>query len=214
MLRTLRNLTLSASAIILAACATATPYQPASAPGGFDGFSQTMIEDDRAKITFGGNTLTERSTVENYLLYRAAEMTIERGFDHFTLVEKETEEKKRVSMSPAYGYGPYDPFFDYSFYRPRFGWSPYNRYSSFYNPWRRNRGLAGPGFNGYSRSGFGFGNDPFFNHYDMREHTNYRATAEVRFGRGMKPGADNAFDARQVLDNLAASVVMPEQKGL
>jgi len=62
----------AASAAILSACATSTPYQPASTPGGFDGFSQTMIENDRARITFGGNSLTKRDTVENSLLYRAA----------------------------------------------------------------------------------------------------------------------------------------------
>ena len=75
----LRHLLLAASAAMLAACATSTPYQPASKPGGFDGFSQTLIENDRARVTFGGNSLTERETVENYLLYRAAEIAVERG---------------------------------------------------------------------------------------------------------------------------------------
>jgi len=72
----LRHLLVAASALTLAACATATPYQPASEPGGYDGFSQQMIENDRARITFGGNSLTNRETVENYLLYRAAEIHI------------------------------------------------------------------------------------------------------------------------------------------
>jgi len=85
--KTLRVLALSASAAILAACATATPYQAASAPGAFDGFSQTMIENDRARVSFGGNSLTDRETVENYLLYRAAELAVERGFDNMTFAK-------------------------------------------------------------------------------------------------------------------------------
>ena len=64
----IRHLLLVASTAMLAACATSTPYQPASKPGGFDGFSQTLIENDRARVTFGGNSLTERDTVENLSL--------------------------------------------------------------------------------------------------------------------------------------------------
>lgn len=205
----LRHLLMAASAAILAACATSTPYQPASKPGGFDGFSQTMIENDRARVTFGGNSLTERETVENYLLYRSAEIAVERGFDHFTLAERATEEKKRIQASP--GAGLYDPYFGYSFYRPRYGWSrgyAYSRFGGFY-------GARGRG--GFGRRGFGYGSpfgyDPFFDDYDVREITKYRATAEVKFGRGSKPyNKDNAFNAKEVLENLAPTITYPEQK--
>jgi len=190
----LRHLLLAASAAMLAACATSTPYQPASKPGGFDGFSQTLIENDRARVTFGGNSLTERETVENYLLYRAAEIAVERGFDHFTLAERDTEQKTRLSSTGSrFGSGIYDPYFGYSFYRPSgFG--------------RRGFGRSSFGFGG------GFGHDPFFNNFDVREITKYRASAEVKFGRGSKPAEkDNAFNAREVLENLAPTITYPEQ---
>jgi len=210
-MKTLRVLALTASAAILAACATATPYQPASAPGAFDGFSQTMIENDRARVTFGGNSLTDRETVENYLLYRAAEVAVERGFDNFSLVEKDTEEKTRVRVTPGArfgaGFGPYDPFFNYNFYRPGFGWSRAHRFSAFYGPSRFNRGFN----RGFGRFG-GFGYDPFFNDYDVREITKYRATAEVKFSKGLKPAKDNAFNAKEVLENLASTITYPEVK--
>ena len=208
-MKTLRFLTLTASVAILAACATATPYQPASAPGAFDGFSQTMIENDRARVTFGGNSLTDRETVENYLLYRAAEVAVERGFDYFSLTERDTQEKKRIRVSPGLnsygrpygaGFGRYDPFFDYSFYRPRYGWSRAHRYSAFYGGRR--------GFGGFGR----FGYDPFFDDYDLREITKYRATAEIKLGKGTKPSSDNAFNAREVLQNLSGAITFPEQK--
>ena len=214
MIKTLRVLALSASAAILTACATATPYQAASAPGAYDGFSQTMIENDRARVSFGGNSLTDRDTVENYLLYRSAEIAVERGFKHFTLQQRDTEEKTRLSVSPGFnsyaGFGPYDPYFNYSFYRPAYGWSRAHRYSRFYGP-RAAR------FGGFNRS-FGFGGrfgggyDPFFNDYDVREITKYRASAEVKFGNGYKADDANTFNAKEVLENLSSAITYPEIK--
>ncbi|WP_298914701.1 hypothetical protein [uncultured Algimonas sp.] len=199
--KTLRHALLCAGAALLAACATATPYQPASEPGAFDGFSQQMIENDRARITFAGNSLTKRETVENYLLYRAAETTLERGYDWFELVERDTESKTRYRGS-SLGPNFYDPFFDYSFFHPRFGWGPgfrYSRFGGYYGFGRFGR----PGFHG----GFGRGFDDF----DVREINKYRTTAEVRFGNGPKPEeAPNAFTAREVIANLGPTIRLPE----
>lgn len=64
----------------LTACATPTPYQPAvrgQAVSG--GFSDTRIEANRFQVNFAGNSLTSRETVERYLLYRAAELTVAQG---------------------------------------------------------------------------------------------------------------------------------------
>ena len=203
--RTIRTGLVCATAIILTACATATPYQPASEPGAFDGFSQQMIENDRARISFAGNSLTDRDTVENYLLYRAAETALERGFDWFELQERDTEAKTRVRVTPG-PFSAYDPYFGYSFFRPRFGWSRGYRYSHF-------RGF-------HSRRGFGYRGfydpfyDPFFDDVDVREITKYRATAEVRFGSGGQPADDDrVFDAREVIDNLAPTIKLPDAEG-
>jgi len=151
----LRHLLMVASAAILAACATSTPYQPASKPGGFDGFSQTMIENDR----------------ENYLLYRSAEIAVERGFDYFTLAERDLEQKTRLQASPGLAGGLYDPYFGYSFFRPRYGWSrgyAFSHFNGFYGP---RRGFAGR--RGFGHRGFGYGSafgyDPFFDDFDVRE---------------------------------------------
>ncbi len=199
-MKSLRHLVLAASAIVLTACATTTPYQPASKPGGYDGYSQTMLENDRARVTFGGNSLTNRETVENYLLYRAAEMAVERGYDSFTLVERDTEKKSRVNVSPRFG-GLYDPYFNYSFYRPRVGWSPFARYSYFYDPFYRRRGW---GFMGSPRQSV-------FNDYDVREVTKYRASAEVKFGHSALADSERSFNAREVIQNLGSLVVFPDQ---
>jgi len=201
-MKTLRHLMLAGSAIFLAACATTTPYQPASKPGGFDGYSQTMLDNQTARVSFGGNSLTDRETVENYLLYRAAEIAVERGYTSFSLIDKETEKNSRVRVSPAMGYGFYDPYFRYSFYRPSYGWSPYRRYSYFHRPYYRTRGF---GFMGYRH-------DPFFDDYYVRERTKYRATAEVRFSQATAAGDGRSFNAREVLQNLGPSIIYPEEK--
>ncbi len=209
-MKPLRHLIIAASALTLAACATATPYQPASQPGAFDGFSQQMIENDRARVTFGGNSLTNRETVENYLLYRSAEIAVERGFETFTLQERDVETKTRTQVTPGLGRGfGFDPYFGYSFYRPSFGWSrpfAFSRYDRF----RNRRGFARRGF-ANSRFGFG-GNDFFANDFDVREITKYRATAEVKFGRGLNSEDPRTFNAREVLQNLAGTIEFPENK--
>lgn len=74
--------------LALAACGTATPYQPAR--DGY-GYAEQALEEDRYRVTFIGNSLTPRETVENYLLYRAAEVTLARGFDYFIVVNRDTE---------------------------------------------------------------------------------------------------------------------------
>ena len=113
----------AAAGLLLAACATQTPYQPAAgASGGGYGFQEQRIETNRVRITFRGNTLTDRETVETYMLYRAAEVTRESGYDYFIVANRDTEEHSRLQ-----GAGPYRPRFgfDYWYFSPRRGWSPW-----------------------------------------------------------------------------------------
>lgn len=123
--RNLFNVAMWASVMGLAACASSTPYEPASEDSKY-GFSEQQIEDNRFRISFKGNALTEREMVENYLLYRAAELTVEKGYDYFLVVEDDTEKKTTYSRTndgffyygrgrpfPYYGYGyRWDPFYD------------------------------------------------------------------------------------------------------
>lgn len=112
----------AAAGLLLAACATQTPYQPAAGPGNSYGFQEQRIENNRVRITFRGNTLTNRETVETYLLYRAAEVTTQSGFDYFIVANRDTEEHSRLQgvggPSPRFG-------FDYWYFSPRRGWSPW-----------------------------------------------------------------------------------------
>jgi len=72
----------------LAGCAAPTPYRPRAE--GY-GYGEQQIESDRYRVTFSGNSVTPRETVQNYLLYRASELTLEQGHDYFTVVDQSLE---------------------------------------------------------------------------------------------------------------------------
>lgn len=115
------------AALALSACATATPYGPAS-PDSRYGYSQQRIEGDRFRVNFAGNSVTSRDQVEMSLLLRAAEVTVENGGDWFTTVNRATDRDTRLT-------GGTDPFY-YDRYSPF--WGPSWRYSrrGLWSPWR------------------------------------------------------------------------------
>ena len=172
----------SALALVLAACATATPYQAAS-PSMRGGYSEMQIEQNRFRVGFAGNSVTSRDTVEMYLLYRAAELTAQSGYDWFRTVDRATERDTRYVASP-------DPWFS-ARYGPHWGpsWRFYHR--GYWSPW--------------SPWGSRWDSD-----FDVREITRFEANTEIVMGRGPKPDDPQAFDAREVLQNVGPRVVRPQ----
>lgn len=176
----------------LAACATPTPYQPRTAGSSgvsSGGYAETRIEGDRWRVSFSGNTLTARETVESYLLYRAAELTLQQGFDGFTIVDRATDRHTRTYVDP-------DPLYD-PWYGPRFGfWRPSWRYYGGGYGWR----TWDP-----------FWGDPFWaDRVDVRTVDRFEASAEIQMFRGAKPANDpRAFEAKAVVDNLGPRIVRP-----
>ena len=180
----------------LAGCTTATPYQPdlrGSQVSG--GFSETRVTNDRFRVQFRGNTLTNRDTVERYLLYRAAELTLAQGYDWFEIDDRRTDRTERTyvdSMGPrmgmgwggGWGYGMWQP--NWRYYGAGFGWRSWNPY---------------------------FG-DPFFaDRMDIRTVQQFEAGAEIILHRGPTPeGSARAFDARQVKQNLEPTIVRPQPR--
>jgi hypothetical protein len=109
----------------LAGCATAPIYQPVN--GSSFGYSDQKIEETRYQVSYNGSTSTPRATVENFLLYRMAEITLDTEHDYFRVLDSDTEcHTKYVGTNdgqpctyhrnygtrfPYYGYGYYcDPF--------------------------------------------------------------------------------------------------------
>ncbi len=88
--------------LALAACvAQPTPYRPRS--DGF-GYKEQQLDSRTWRVEFIGNTVTPRETVENYLLYRAAEIMLFGGYDTFVLLDKDIE--RNVDYRGYGGYGP------------------------------------------------------------------------------------------------------------
>lgn len=85
------RLVLAAAAVAwLASCAGGeTPYRPAQRG---EGYSEQQVGPGRYRVMFVGNTVTDQQTVESYMLYRAAELTLKAGREHFTLVESDVEQ--------------------------------------------------------------------------------------------------------------------------
>jgi len=166
----------AAAALALSACASSTPYQPADNYG--KGFREQKLEGNRYRVTFEGNSLTDLETVGNYLLFRAAEVTVQRGFDYFVVADRKLDEETYT----RYYYNNFG--YPFGFYHTGFG-GPF---------W-------GPGFYG---AGAGVG-DGF-----ARERTSYTAIADIVMFEGDKSPTDiAAYDAREVMNNLRATIVRP-----
>ncbi len=183
----------AALALTLVGCATSgsTPYQAASSANAVQGgYSEVRLAEDRYAVTFAGNRLTSREQVESSLLYRAAELTLQQGYDWFVIVDKETE---RQVERDYYN----DPMYDPWFYRDYRYWRPYWRY---YGP--------GIGWNNW----YPYGRDPFWaDRMQGRTVEKFEATAEIRMGRGPMPATDvRAFDARDVIGRLGPQVRPPQ----
>lgn len=189
--RLARALLAATTTLAISACATETTYRPATGSGfARAGYSDLQIEPDRYVVTFSGNSYTSRETVERYLLFRAAELTLSRGYDSFVLVEKETDRQTRTYATPRPGYGGLG-------YGAFGGWGPSWRY--------RGRGFGW-------RSWSPFYGDPFWDRgVDVRTVDKFEATAEIVLSRGPKPtGNVRAFDAHTVVDSIGPSVVVPK----
>lgn len=98
---------------LLVGCATVTPYRAAQHSDDY-GYQEQKIEQDRYRVSFAGNSSTSRQTVENYLLFRAAELTLEQGKDYFVIVnsdtEKNTEQHATTVGAPSFTYGYGHPY--------------------------------------------------------------------------------------------------------
>lgn len=172
-------------ALTLSACETATPYQPlqkGTAVSG--GFTDQRLDDNHYTVTFSGNTATSRQTVETYLLYRAAQLTVEAGYDWFEPIARHTskEQTTYIDADPFYGPG-------YAWG----GWRPYWRY------------YGGYGWGGWG--GYGYGGAT------IQSVQQFQATAEIVMRRGPKPDANpRALDARAVMTNLGPHITLPPTK--
>ena len=106
-------------------CMAAATYGPRR-PGEVTGYTDRELAPGRFRVTFTGNSVTGRDTVENYLLLRAAEVTLASGGTHFLFDDRDTRANTTVHADPMFhgpgywggGYGAWG-------FRPRWGMSAF-----------------------------------------------------------------------------------------
>ncbi len=183
-----RKLCILTIMMALASCAVSTPYQPETAGQPVHGgYSEQRLSENRFKVTFDGNTLTSRERVEGYMLYRAAELAVQNGFDWFRVVDRMTERDRRTYEEPHYrpwyGYGYWRPSWRY--YRSRYGW----------HDW------------------YPYGGHPFWaDEIDIRTVEEFEAHAEIIMYRGALSADGNTFDARKVMAELGPTIERPKAR--
>lgn len=163
---------------VLAGCASPAPYAP-RAPGQTTGYTDQEITANRYRVSFTGNSVTPRQTVEDYLMLRAAEVSLAAGADHFVFDTRKVQAHPHVTVfDDSFGYGGFAP--------------------GIYN-----RGFYGPG---YWRFRPRWGYPGFGPPVDVIVTTNYEAYAEIVL---LKPDQvakePRAIDAREVVAHLGPS---------
>lgn len=96
-------ITLAFVTLTLIGCASHSGYKPANGKG--YGYSETEISENRYRIDYKAKS-RQASKAKNYALLRAAELTQEKGFDWFVVVDRETRVEKteeRISTSMQTG---------------------------------------------------------------------------------------------------------------
>jgi hypothetical protein len=175
----------AAAALLLAlgvsACATGPVYVPRG-PGQSVGYTDQRLTENRFRVTFSGNSATRREEVEDHLMRRAAEVTLQNGFSHFVFDARDTEGETyyRSSFIPrsylGFGYGLGPRYWRRPYWGPRFGY-----YSS-----------------------FGFGHPWWgYDHFDAYPITRYHAYSEIiTLTPEQAQNQPEALDARQILASL------------
>lgn len=192
--KTFRNVLLAglgAGALSLGGCMTPTTYHPVTGTGiESGGYSDAQIAPDTYTVSFAGNSATSRDTVDRYLFYRAAQLTLQHGGTWFTATHGTNDVQSEVNVTP-------DPL------GPGFGWNGWGGY------WAPSWRYHGPfGWRDWSP----WGGSPYWGEtVDVNTVDRYVATATIKVGKGPMPtGNPRAYDAKVVIDRLAPTIKLPK----
>jgi len=82
------------SFLSLAGCQTGPAYAPQTSPNS-SGYADKQLATNRYRVSFHGNSATSREQVEDYLMRRAAEVTLQAGYPWFVFDQRDTKTKTR-----------------------------------------------------------------------------------------------------------------------
>ncbi|MDP2279389.1 MAG: hypothetical protein Q8K51_14325 [Nitrospirota bacterium] len=88
---------------ILTACATPTPY---GKYGRLGGYVDNRIDANTFSISVNNNAFTTQQTTSMHAFYRAAELTVENGFDYFVIVSGANNSTSAAAALQGNSYAP------------------------------------------------------------------------------------------------------------
>ncbi len=158
----------------LTACASQPDYREAKR-GGY-GYSESKLSDTQYRIHFKARG-SDKSRAMDYAMLRAAEVTLENGYDWFIVTDRETlVDKETVQSSPQVGFS--------------------QRYTQV-----RECGLVTCRTTSYPSTQFSTG---IF--VGGSEKSEIESILSIETGKGTRPDGGSSFDARDVEANLAPLV--------
>ena len=161
------------------------PEIPAPAAGVY---SVQKKSDDRFHLSVTGHTFTSRDAIEQYLAYRAAELTKEQHANWFSFVEQHAKADRIHSPKP-------DPM------GPRFSFR-----MQYWRPVWRYKVQNSPGWKSWSP----YSGAPFFGDIS-KDVTVYEVSADILLHKGSVDGINPlAFDADALSDFLVNQVSPPQ----
>lgn len=90
------------ASLFLASCTSPTPYQPSGIRGGY---SEEQLEKDVFRINADGNIYTSQERLNNILLVRASELSIQNNYKGFIITGGEGVKNIRLkSIVPGHSY--------------------------------------------------------------------------------------------------------------
>ena len=166
-----RNLWQLVSILLLQSCATTSPYQPVISRG--FGYSETPLNDLQYRIDFKGWDMNQGKAV-NYAMLRAAEFTLEKGYDWFEVIDRTSDStKSRISSGAGISIAHHRTI-------------------------EQNCGITGCRSRmSNPHSGIGMGFD--LGGKDLSE---AEVLLEIKMGKGVKPDLNRVYSAAELLNNM------------
>ena len=94
-----------ATLLALGACASTPDYVAADSASDYGHYTR-KISDDRYRVNYNGRRSTDLQDARDYAMLRAAELTLNKGYDWFQIVDRETStiESREPEMQVGFGF--------------------------------------------------------------------------------------------------------------
>jgi len=93
--------------LAVSACAPEQPYFGPKDADHSTGYTDEKLDQNRYRVTYSGSSVTNRETVENFLLLRAAQVAVQAGATFFMFDMRDTKAHTTYfSDFPGWGGGP------------------------------------------------------------------------------------------------------------